>query len=433
MIIILLLVHLLLILKAGYFLSPELSLYPFLTKNGFLPYRDLIDQHFPAILFGPISLPSALSSNPFSLLTVFLLITVLTDILIFMSLKRSGSKHPNFITLFFILTSLYFGGNYFWLETFICFFLSIIIFLSFTRSDIVKIALGFFVSLIFLIKPTLFPGLAVLLFLLKLKPNRYLLVGLFLPIVLTFLDLFKLNLFTDFYDLTIYFNRHYYLFLAAKVPTTRNIVALMGIVFPLYLLHFSKGKLVIVTAIFFSLLAFPRFEPFHLLPSLLILIYFASRSHHRFQKNILIGLLLILTAVNFLKVFRYNYGNFYLNPETIKTVDYLRQFPGNTLYLLGGNDLIYPLSNRIPPSFTYVPSLPWYLKVEKYQQRLISALKNSPITPILINHQAMVDNIAIVNQDTPLLKYINANYVPITQIGPYQVYTHRLFVDLKLD
>jgi len=72
-----LLLHISLIYLRGYFLSGEFTLYPYLVSRGFLPYRDLIDQHFPTLLFGPFSLPAILTTNPWPLMGVFCLFFVL--------------------------------------------------------------------------------------------------------------------------------------------------------------------------------------------------------------------------------------------------------------------------------------------------------------------------------------------------------------------
>ena len=113
------LVHLFFIYLGGYFLSPEFTLYPYLTSLGLKPYLDLIDQHLPVVLFGPLSLPSFLTRNPQPLLGVFLSMVAITDILFFKLLEKRKVKKPIFWTALFAVSLFVFSGNTLWLETFV--------------------------------------------------------------------------------------------------------------------------------------------------------------------------------------------------------------------------------------------------------------------------------------------------------------------------
>ncbi len=46
-----LLVHGFILTRLIYFPYPELFIYPYLTNNGFLPYKHILDQHFPGLSF----------------------------------------------------------------------------------------------------------------------------------------------------------------------------------------------------------------------------------------------------------------------------------------------------------------------------------------------------------------------------------------------
>lgn len=430
MIFILIIIHLIALAIRGFFLSPELSLYPYLLSQGFLPYKDIVDQHFPVIFFGPLSIPYSFVSNQHLFLIFFLIIIILTDILFYLSLKKHKSKSPLFYTSLFILIYLNFGGNTFWLETFIVFFLCLLFYLSKSKYDILTICTGIIFSLIFLIKPTLIIGLIILFFLLKLRPNIFFILGFMFPIIITLIFLIKHNISNEFIDLVFDFNRLYYLPQSIKYPTISQSIQIIFVTAPLLYFAIKKNILIIFAFILFGILIFPRFEFFHLLPSLVVLFFLTIASKGNILPRNLILLLLTLLIFNLQKTYRHHYGNFYFDQDTLMTADYLKKSSENTVLIIGGNDIIYQLAGKIPPSYTYIPSLPWYLSVEKYQQRLIQALKLSPTTPILINYNANIDNLAIVSKDTPLLKFIEENYLSTDKIGPYQVYQYRLFIDV---
>ena len=98
-----------------------------------------------------------------------------------------------------------------------------ILFLSNSKQELSSLALGFFLSLIVIIKPTLFPLLILLPLALAIKPNRYLLVGISLPFLVEILYLVRFDLLSQFYNLTIRFNADSYLSGSQKIPTLRFI------------------------------------------------------------------------------------------------------------------------------------------------------------------------------------------------------------------
>jgi hypothetical protein len=252
-----------------------------------------------------------------------------------------------------------------------------------------------------------------------------------MPLLINLLYLIKLNLLPDFIDLTLNFNRLYYLNNGFKYPEISSIIQIFIIVLPFYFIKLKNKLLIFITTFLFSFLVFPRFEYFHLLPAITILIFLTGISVKLNNQKIIYLILFLLIILNFRKLIHYSQGNYYFDDKTLATVEYLKNISGNTIYILGGNDLIYPLSQKIPPGYTYVPSLPWYLNVPKYQDKLIKALVRSPYTLILVNAEANVDNLAIVSPDMELMKFIKKNYTPFEKVGPYQVYKHKLFGNLE--
>src|SRR5688572_28228100 len=71
--------HLWLVFGDNFFLSPEITLYPYLTTKGLIPYQQLIDQHFPLLFFGPLNLAQFGVTSPSSALYLFIVLILLTD------------------------------------------------------------------------------------------------------------------------------------------------------------------------------------------------------------------------------------------------------------------------------------------------------------------------------------------------------------------
>ncbi|MFZ2201816.1 MAG: hypothetical protein WAV56_00275 [Microgenomates group bacterium] len=417
-------IHLAVIVLGGYFLSPEFTVYPFLASKGFLPYTNLIDQHFPALLFGPLAMPAWLTSHPHPLLALFLTTIALTDLFLYLALRRAKSTHPLFWLLVWISLSLWFSGNTLWFETFITLFFSLILFLQ-SSSKPVSLARGFLFGLILLIKPTLFPALLLLFFLTGSISLPPFFTGLLLPFLVTVLYLIKLDLLIPFFDLTVRFNRDYYLSSAGKIPTARQILEVAAVTLPGLSLIFLRRRFLAVLIIFATtILAYPRFEYVHLLPSLFLLTHFLSQLKLRLSWP-LIFLVLVLILLSAVRAIRHPFGNFYLTEETKEVTRYLQTQPGTSLYLLGGSDLLYPLTNRVPPSFTYLPSLPWYLTNPTFSHRVVSALLTSPATTVLVRSSATVDGVNIQESSGPIWNFINSNYHQTATVGSYGVYQRK--------
>ena len=418
--------HLLLVLWQGYFLSTEFTLYPYLSQGGLKPYSNIIDQPLPALFFGPFTLPAWLTVNPQPLLFLFLLVLALTDLFFYFYLIRTKCRHRRRLLSLFILASLFFSGNVLWIETFVVFFLSIILNLSFSKKPLSLLSMGFIFSIALFLRPTLLPAFIVLYFLLKIKPDRYFFTGLFLPPLITLLYLLRFNLLEPFLNIFFTFNTSVYASQAARLPSSRELIYVLGFLFTLLIKRWNKSDRVLTyLLILFSLLPlYPRFELIHFLPTIFLSCYLLSR--HRRPINMVSYLLLLffLFAVVY-KADKYDYGNFYLTPEVKMVAEAVEDFPGEQVYVLGGSDLIYPLSHRYPTSYLYLPSLPWYLENPRFNDLQLSALKLNSSAPVVINTQSRVGNQSVMESAGPVFEYIQQNYTIIDIIGPYQIMIHQ--------
>lgn len=418
-------VHLLTIVGGGYFLSPEFTVYPYLASRGFLPYINLIDQHFPILLFGPISLPAFLTTNPQPLLFLFLLITATTDLFFYLAMIRHRVVAPQAWLLLWIAFSYWFSGNTLWLETFISLFLAIIFFISTNRKPLVNFVSGFFFGLIFLTKPMLVFTLIFVFFALQLSLGLFFVAGLISPFLITGLYFFKFDLLPSFLYLTLDFDRRFYAILAAQAPTARQL-AETSLFFGSTLLLFLRRQKVLFSALVISalILVYPRFEYIHLAPALLLSLFFLAQTT-TIRPVLLVGAVLLF-ALALTKSYRHRFGNFYLSTETQQVAAYLKQKPQLSLYVLGGSDLLYPLTGRVPPGLTYLPSLPWYLSDVNLTKKMTIALTDSLGTEIAVKTDASVDGVNILNSGAPFVQLIIENYQLTKSIGSYQIYQRNL-------
>jgi len=419
-----LILHVSLIFARGYFLSAEFTLYPYLVSRGFLPYRDIIDQHFPTLLFGPFSFPAFLTANPWPLLGLFLLTLCLTDIFFYASLIRHQVKKPFVWLLLFVISSVYFSGNILWIETFVNFLLSLWLFSSFSPKKLHQFISGFILSQILLLRPTIAPATLILV----LSLSRFswpLIVGGLVGVAIPLLFLVKQEALASFYRVAIQFNRQVYPQSARLLPGKREIFYLVLWLAPAFIFLFKNKKYWLILALgCLVLLAYPRFGYEHLQPLFLIATFLWAK--HSKRPNFVGYLFIVLFfCLNLIAVIRQPQGKFSLSPDIQNAAAQIKKIPSQTIYLLGDSDILYPLSGKMPPDYTYVPSLPWYFSQKDFRDKIVTSLKNSN-APVLIDFQATIDGVNIASSSGDLVEYIKMNYTEGGKIGSYQLFLPKL-------
>lgn len=417
----LLFAHAFLVYLRGYFLSIEFTLYPYLTAHGFLPYKNILDQHFPTLIFGPFSLPALLTLNPWPLLILFLVTLCLTDVFLFAALVRFQVKKPLVWLAFYIISSLYFAGNVLWIETFVNLFLATWLWLSFSRHSFSRALSGLLLSQILLLRPTIAPAL--FFFFLGLgAPFSFPLVGGFLTgLVAPFIYLNQHHLLPDFYRLAIVFNGQVYPMAARLLPAKRQILFLLLWLAPVVFALWQKRKFFwLLSLASFLILIYPRFGFEHLQPLFLGAAFIWATLSLAPPKG-LYFLMGVLFGLNLISTWRHPYGNYFLTPEVQSLAGKIQNLAGPEIYLLGASDLLYPLSGKLPPQMTYLPSLPWYFSQKEFSDRIITALSDHK-SPVLVDYSATVDGYNIVESSGPIFEYIKINFVPGLKFGNYQFF-----------
>lgn len=415
-----LLAHPVAVYLRGYFLSVEFTLYPYLTAHGFLPYQNLLDQHFPTLFFGPFSLPAFLTVNPWPLLALFLGVLVLTDLLLWASLTRSKVRQPLIWLLFYLTSSLYFSGSTLWIETFVNLLLSVWLFLSHSSRPSARIISGLLLSQVLLLRPTIAPALLFLFLGFGVPFSPLLLGGLLTGFLIPALYLVRYNLFGEFYRLAIVFNTQVYPAAARLLPAKRQILLLVLWLFPVGLkLLKNKKFFLLLSLISFFVLIVPRFGYEHLQP-LFLCVTLVWAINSTTPPKIIYLMIVILFVLNLVSSIRHPYGNYFLTPEVKSISEVVRRLPGQEIYLLGASDLIYPLSGKLPPQKTYLPSLPWYFTQSDFTGRVIRSLSGG--APVLVDYTASVDGYNTVESSGPIFEYIKINFTSEPPIGNYQLF-----------
>ncbi len=350
---------------------PEMLNWPFWISQGLLPYRDIAIVHTPLLLYVLTVFYKFLGFSPFTLHIFGSLLLTATTYLV---AKISQSVLAGFLFAFLAFS---FNGNHVWFESLLApLLLAVYLFqrrFVVERKNWLLFMSGIFLLLAILTKQTtlyVFP--AMIPFFLKLRRLPKL---IFLPVI--FISL--LLLWPGFYYWAIRF-----VFLKPFIndsanafmllPNIRQTLLLIGL-FSTALIPLLKDRKFEVASTFlwmvFSLLfAFPRFDYFHLIPSLAFLTILIGKNKKLVLVSVIIG------VVIFWKNFTYTHT--FLEPEIIKIADTVsKNYSQKTLLVVNGPDQLYFLTRKLPADLPWLPQLPWYLAYYSDNQFLADIKKAS--------------------------------------------------------
>lgn len=114
-------VHIFLLGRLIFFPYPEMFVYSYLTDQGLLPYKQIIDQHFPGLMFFPVNFATLGMSTPQAARLWQFGIVVITQILLFITARRllNSDKWALVPNVFYLLWQPFFEGYVLWIDNFI--------------------------------------------------------------------------------------------------------------------------------------------------------------------------------------------------------------------------------------------------------------------------------------------------------------------------
>lgn len=435
-----LLIHLILLFNTRFTLWPEMVVYPYLLNNGFLLYRDIVNPYPPLFIWFLAFFAKIFGYTPSPYQILAWVLILASDVIIFIVVKKIfKSSHLALIsTLFFAITSVSFGVNGLWfdlaqtpliLASFYFFYQFIInkgsnkdLFLSFAA-----LALGFFVKQQIMILFIWF--LAIIIFKFPKKPLKFSQILLiFAPLAI--LPFFSILLFSNQDNFSDFFYWIFY-FPAVKssqmsgylsLPTPRQLAAVVSLFLifaPTLVKNKAQTNLFLATSLIMLVFAYPRFDYFHLIPSLSVLsLAFGKNLQNLPQANNLAKFVFIASLV-ILSLFtgRYLKNNWthevrFFEKEIFEVASHLAKIiePQEPIYIQNGPDQILPLSDRLPVK-PWIDEFPWYLEIEGVQEQVSSALDGQKPRYIIFKPYEIGPRYQIgAYQPQKLASFIDENY-----------------------
>ncbi len=427
-----LLVHTFVLTKLFFFPYPELFIYPYLTNHGLKPYSQILDQHFPGLLFLPVNFDNLGMTNP-GVARIWLMVTVaLTQILLFFISKKifKSGKKALLVNFLYLIWQPFFEGWVLWIDS----FLPVILLPSFyglLKKRFLGVGLLLGVGIVF--KQTIIPlSILILIYILASEKNfktaaKYL-CGLTLPVILMVSYLFSKGSLADFWYWTVIFNLTVYASSGTQIPNSFGFIIRVLFVYAVSLSGFlnKDRRLIIILSLFLigSLAGvFDRANFVHFQPSLPFAILGTTLGLYSLTKKstimILLGLYLGVTVwwQNIFYKGHISEKVFFFDQPTYAVAKKMRKLtkPGDKIFVFGAVPLLYQMSNTLPAGDIFVFQFPWFLKVAG--TRVLDGIMADKPRLVVADRTVKIEDQKITDFAREIDQYILQNYEPIDQVG----------------
>ena len=437
------LLHILAIYKLVFLPTPELFIYPYLTNHGLKPYSQILDQHFPGLMFLPVNFDNLGMQNE-TIARIWLVgIVVATHILIFFICRKvlSSSKKALMVNFLYLLWQPFFEGWVLWLDTFLPLFLLpsfyCIYKYVYTKGKVTNVFFaGLFLGLGVIFKQVLIPlSFLILIFLFlynrRLKTALIFLYGFLPPIILMLLYFWESGVLSDFWYWTVTFNLTTFAQLGRKAaPFSQFIRVWFVAAFALLPLFFKDKKLSLLLLIF---IIFPiveiynRFDFVHFQPALPFVIMatilgFTQNNKHKIK--IFLVLVYGLVALRWLTVFYSGHISnhiFFFDQHTKEIALKVKQYssPREKIFIFGEIPHIYQMSQTLPAGDIFVFQFPWFLKIA--EDRILEGVKKDKPNIIVSDRTVEIEGQNITDFAKNIDQYIQKNYQIIDRVDKTEI------------
>ncbi|RJR30276.1 hypothetical protein C4564_00810 [Candidatus Microgenomates bacterium] len=378
----LLLLHVGILLSTQFTAWPEMLTYPWLMHHNFSLYKDIILPYLPLLPFAQFVFYELFGYSVGSLFAQTIVITLLTDLLIFLTVKKAlGKKYALVSIALFILLHSFFEGNGLWFDSAsLPLILFAFLLLQKPKTLFHTIIVGVSLSLAVLIKQTnaLFLVPAVFAYLRSRNYWSVLLLSFIVPLLFTLLFFWSTGNLTQFW----YWGIWHPLFVHAQLPgfallpTMRQVIISFIVFSPLFLMQ--KKNPALWWSLISLLFAFPRFAYFHLLIAAAFLsIGVPSLVSHKKQRVIIAGYAVWLSILFVYKLNPFETHSIRFFSETDQKIAQSIQqgLPVGVQQIYFYNvPSQYWVLGEVLPTKPWADLFPWYLEVPGLQDQVISGI-----------------------------------------------------------
>lgn len=428
-------IHSFILTKLIFFPYPELFIYPYLTNHGLKPYSQILDQHFPGLMFLPINFNNLGMNTPEVARIWAIVVVIITHILLYFIGREilKSNKKALLVNVLFLIWQPFFEGWILWIDNFLPLILLPAFYALYKVEKNKKwfFWLGLFLGVGIVFKQILIPlSVFVLIYLIWKfrKPNDIFvyILGLILPVCFMLVYLWSIGVLSDFWYWTVTFNLTIYAqFGRGAGPTLAHlsrVLFVFGLPFLLIRKTRSKETQIILIFLIGSLLGLStRFDFVHFQPALPFAILATVYGLGLLGKSgrlfiVLYGLVTIWWLVTFYKGF---IGDKVLSfdPDTKNLAAKIRKYtkPQEKIFVYGAAPHLYQISDTLPAGNVFVFQFPWFYKVA--EARILEGIKQDKPNIIISNTKATIEDQKITEFSKDIEQYISQNYKKIDSVG----------------
>ena len=426
----LIIIHVFILTKLIYFPYPELFIYPYLVSQGLKPYLQILDQHFPGLMFLPINLDNLGMNTPEIARVWSIIIVVLIQLMLFITANKilKSKWKALLVNAFYLIWQPFFEGWVLWIDSFLPLFLLPAFYFLNKKNYFWT---GLFLGMAIIFKQVIIPlsGL-VLVYIFweqrNIKKLTAYLLGLLSPIVLMLIYLFSLGVIKDFWYWTVVFNLTTFAQSGKQAAPTFAHLLRVGVVFGggLILVKFlnQRSAWILLMFMFGALLAaFARFDFVHFQPALPFAILATVYGLDKLGKlGRLMGIGYLFILIWWLVIFyKGHLGDkiLFFDKNTYELAAKVKQYtkPGERIFVFGPVPHLYQMTKTKPAGDIFVFQFPWFLTVA--EDRILEGIKKDNPEIVVSDRTVEIEGQKITDFAKEIDKYINKNYQIIDQVG----------------
>lgn len=428
-----LLIHAVVLTKTIFFPYPELFIYPYLTNHGLKPYSQILDQHFPGLMFLPINLDNLGMNNEVVARVWLIGVVIITHLLLFFIARQllKSSFKALLVNLLYLVWQPFFEGWVLWIDS----LLPLLLLPAFAFLVKKKYFLaGLFLSFGIIFKQTIIPlafFILIYVFWSDSKMVKRYLLGLAPPIILMILYFAQIGVLSDFWYWTVVFNLTVYSATGTQIPTSIGFITrvLFVYVMSLFLLLYKIRSFMIILLIFLagSLIgAFDRANFVHFQPSLPFAILGTVLGFYSISKKKAILLLSFYLAVliwwqNIFYKGHLSNKVMFFDQQTYTLANKIKEYtkPGEKIFVFGAAPHLYQMSDTLPAGDIFVFQFPWFYKVA--EGRILDGVKQDKPGIIVVDTTVEIEGVKITDFARDIDQYIQSNYQKIDNVGTAEI------------
>lgn len=437
-----LLVHSFVLTKLIYFPYPELFIYPYLINHGLAPYGQILDQHFPGLMFLPVNLNNLGMTTPEIARIWSIGLVVATQLMLFFisgAILKSRYK-ALVVNLLYLVWQPFFEGWVFWIDSFLPLLLLSAFYCLYrgNQGDQGKkgekwlFISGLFLGLGVVFKQIVLPlSVFVLVYLIwkqrNLRVTLSYIFGLSLPIVLMVIYLISIEVLEDFWYWTVTFNLTTFAqFGRGGGPSLAHLTRVLLVFGSVFLvvrkIRFREAQIVTIFLIGALLGLSTRFDFVHFQPALpfaLMAFVFVLGGLRKFWGLGVITLYSLITVWWLVIFYKGHLGDRVISFDSrtkilaSKIKDYTR--PGEKIFVFGAQPHLYQMSETLPAGDIFVFQFPWFFQVA--EKRILEGIIKDQPRIIVSDRTTEIEDQRITDFGRAIDQYINQNYQKIDNVG----------------